>query len=216
MSFTTLPFSYAENAPPKAAAREVEDDYGGIKVKDPYRWLENVEHDPEAQQWVKEQAGFTTKTLGSLPGYERLKALITKLADSEPAKIARPRMLANGELFYLKTAAGENTAKLYFRESAAADEVLLIDPDQFGKQDRKPRAINFYEPSWDGSHVAYGISALGSEDASIHIITTATRQESNEVIPRCEDSTVSWLPDGRHFISRSPARPQATAAAYPP
>jgi prolyl oligopeptidase len=200
ISLATLAFSYADNAPPKAAVHEVEDEYWGTKIKDPYRWLENVEHDPEAQQWVKAQADYTAKTLTSLPGYQRLKAFITELADSEPAKIARPRMLANGELFYLKTAARQNTAKLYFRESTSADEVLLVDPDQFAKQDGKPRAINFYEPSWDGSHVVYGISASGSEDASIHIITTATRQESNDVIPRCEESSVSWLPDGRHFV----------------
>ena len=200
ISLAILAFSYANDAPPKAAVHEVEDDYWGIKIKDPYRWLENVDHDPEAQQWVKAQADFTTKTLSSLQRYQTLKALITELSNSEPAKIARPRMLANGEFFYLKTASGQNTAKLYFRESTSADEVLLVDPDQFAKQDGKPRAINFYEPSWDGSHVVYGISALGSEDASIHIITTATGKESNEIIPRCEDSSVSWLPDGRHFV----------------
>jgi prolyl oligopeptidase len=200
ISLTSSAFSYAYDAPPKAAVHEVEDDYWGIKIKDPYRWLENVEHDPEAQQWVKAQADFTTKSLRSLQGYQKLKALITELSNSEPAKIARPQMLANGELFYLKTASGQNTAKLYFRDSTSADEVLLVDPDQFAKQDGKPRAINFYEPSWDGSHVVYGISALGSEDASIRIITTATRQESNEIIPRCEESSVSWLPDGRHFV----------------
>jgi prolyl oligopeptidase len=197
---TTLTSSFAVDGPPTAPVREVQDEYWGTKITDPYRWLENVQQDADAQQWVQAQAAFTRKTLDSLPGYQKLKARITELVNSEPAKIARPRMLANGNLFYLKTAAGQNTAKLFFRKSASADEALLVDPDLFTKKDGKPRAINFYEPSWDGSHVAYGISAQGSEDASIHIIETATGIESTEVIPRCEGSIIAWLPDGRHFI----------------
>ncbi len=190
----------ADDAPPKAPIHQVEDEYWGQKIQDPYRWLENVDHDADAQKWLKAQAEFTTRTLDSLPGYQKLKARVTELANSEPATVTHPRILANGNLFYLKSGAGQNTAKLYFRKSASADEVLLVDPDTFSKQDGRPRAINFYEPSWDGSHVAYGISSQGSEDASIHILDTSTGRESNEIIPRCEGSVVSWLPDGRHFL----------------
>src|SRR5438034_6479872 len=31
-----------------------------------------------------------------------------------------------------------------------------------------PHAINWFVPSWDGRHVAYGLSAGGSEDASMY------------------------------------------------
>jgi prolyl oligopeptidase len=195
-----LSCTLAEDGPPKAAVHEVEDEYWGVKITDPYRWMENVAQDAEAQSWLKAQSDFTRKTLDALPGYVKLQARISELVNSEPATITRPHMLANGNLFYMKTIAGQNTAKLYFRKAASADEVLLVDPDAFGKQDGKPRAINFYEPSWDGSHVAFGISTQGSEDASIRIVETATGEESNEVIPRCEGSVVSWLPDGRHFV----------------
>ena len=192
--------TFGEDGPPKAPVHEVEDDYWGTKIIDPYRWMENVGQDAEAQNWLKAQSKFTRTTLDALPGYEKLKAGISELVNSEPATITRPHMLANGNLFYLKTLAGQNTAKLYFRKTASSDEMLLVDPDVFGKEDRKPRAINFYEPSWDGSHVAFGISTQGSEDASIRVVETISGEESNEVIPRCEGSVVSWLPDGRHFV----------------
>jgi prolyl oligopeptidase len=190
----------ADDGPPEAPVREVQDEYWGTKITDPYRWLENVEHDAEAQKWLKAQADFTRATLDALPGYEKLKGRISELVNSEPATISKPHLLANGNIFYMKTVAGQNTAKLYFRKSTASGEVLLVDPDTFGKQDGRPRAINFYQPSSDGSHVAFGISAQGSEDASIHIVDTATGKETDEIIPRCEGSVVSWLPDGRHFL----------------
>jgi prolyl oligopeptidase len=192
--------SRAENEPPKAPVREVEDVYWGTRIKDPYRWMENVAQDPEAQTWLKAQADFTRSTLDALPGYQKLKARISELVNSEPATITRPHALANGNLFYMKTVTGQNTAKLYYRKSATANEVLLVDPDEFGKTDGRPRAINFYEPSWDGSYVAFGISAQGTEDASIHVVETSTGKESGDVIPRCEGSVISWLPDGHHFV----------------
>jgi prolyl oligopeptidase len=196
---TTI-YVLAEDGPPKAPVHEVEDEYWGIKIKDPYRWMENIKQDPEAQQWLKAQADFTMRTLDSMPGYGKLKARITELVNSEPATISRPQLLANGNVFYLKTAAGQNTAKLCFRKSVSADEVVLVNPDEFGKQDGKPHAINFYAPSMDGSHVAFGISAQGSENAFIHVVETATGKETGDVIPRCEGSVVSWLPDGRRFL----------------
>jgi prolyl oligopeptidase len=192
--------SHGQDGPPKAPVHEAEDEYFGTKIKDPYRWMENIKQDPEAQQWLKAQADFTRQTLDSMPGYSKLKARVAELVNSEPATISRPRLLANGNLFYLKTAAGENTAKLCFRKAASADEVLLVDPDKFEKQDGKPHAINFYGASWDGAYVAFGISAQGSEDAFIHVVEVETGKETGDVIPRCEGSVVSWLPDNRHFL----------------
>jgi prolyl oligopeptidase len=64
----------------------------------------------------------------------------------------------------------------------------------------QPYAINYFEPSWDGRYVAFGISAQGSENAEIHVIDTTSQKETGEAIPRCEAGVVSWLPDGSHFL----------------
>jgi prolyl oligopeptidase len=192
--------SLGNDGPPKAPVHETEDEYFGTKIIDPYRWMENIRQDPGAQQWLKAQADYTRQTLDSMPGYAKLKTRIAELVNSEPATISRPRLLANGNLFYLKTAAGQNTAKLCFRKAASAEEVLLVDPDSFEKQDGKSHAINFYAPSWDGTHVAFGISAQGSEDAFLHVAETESGRETGDVIPRCEGSVVSWMPDNRHFL----------------
>jgi prolyl oligopeptidase len=190
----------AQDLPAKAPVHVVEDDYFGTKIPDPYRWMENVKNDPDAQKWLKAQADYTRKLIDSMPGYEKLRARITELVNSEPATISRPRQCANGNLFYLKTASNQNTAKLCFRDSPSGSEVLLVDPDDFQKRTGVPYAINYVEPSWDGECVAFGISAKGSENAEIHVIDTASRKETGEAIPRCELNGVNWLPDGKHFL----------------
>jgi protease II len=158
------------DTPPKAAVRPVEDEYFGVKISDPYRWLENIKDSPEAQAWLRAQANYSRRLIDSMPGYEKLKARVTELINSSPATIAKPRQLANGNLFYLKTPANQNTAKLCFRKSASEDEIVLVDPDDFQKRTGLPYAINFFEPSWDGKYVAFGISPQGSENAEIRII----------------------------------------------
>jgi prolyl oligopeptidase len=190
----------AADKPPPAPIRDVEDDYFGTKISDPYRWLENIKQDPEAQKWLKAQADFTRQKLDSMPGYDKLKTRVAELVNSEPATIARPRILPNGNIFYLKTGANQNTAKLCFKASRSADEVVLVDPDDFQKRDGRPHAINYFAPSWDGSHAVFGISAQGSEDADIHVIETATVKETGDIIPRCESSIISWYPDGKRFL----------------
>jgi prolyl oligopeptidase len=191
---------WAEDKPPQAPVHEVQDDYFGTKISDPYRWMENIKQDPEAQKWLKGQADFTRQKLDSMPGYNKLKARITQLVNSEPATVRVPQILPNGNIFYLKTEANQNTAKLCFRASRSADEVTLVDPDDFQKRDGKPYAINYFVPSWDGSHVVFGISTQGSEEAVIHVTETATAKETGDVIPRCQWSQVSWLPDGKKFL----------------
>ena len=54
------------------------DEYFGVKVDDPYRYMENMD-DPEVQAWFKGQAEYAAQVLDNIPGrnaiYQRLKQL---------------------------------------------------------------------------------------------------------------------------------------------
>ena len=64
--------------PPVAPVRNVVDEYWGVKVNDPYRYMENLD-DPEVQAWIKGQADYTKAVLDRIPGrdtlYERIREL---------------------------------------------------------------------------------------------------------------------------------------------
>ena len=163
------------DTPPKAAVRTVEDEYFGVKISDPYRWLESIKDNQEAQTWLRAQANYSRRLIDSMPGYQKLKARVTELSNSRPATIEKPRQLANGNLFYLKTEANQNTAKLCFRRSASEDEIMLVDPDDFQKRTGLPYAINFFEPSWDGKYPAillyHGVQRQGFAEANERSLT---------------------------------------------
>ena len=185
-------------APPAFPAHNVPATFFGTVVDDPYRALENVD-DPEVAAWAKRQADYARRQLESIPGYAEMRRRVVELDESTPAVVSFVRADAGGALHFTRRAAQENTFKLYRRDRAGR-ETLLVDPDDWEKQTGKPHAINYFAPSDDGRLVAVGISALGSEDASIHVVDTATRKRIGEPIDRAQYPGIRWRSDSRSFF----------------
>jgi prolyl oligopeptidase len=188
--------AHAQNAPPKAPAREVTDDYFGMTIVDPYRWMEDVKG-PEFAAWMRAQHDYTRSALDRIPYRAKLLARVNELSDASASITAVRRV--NDSYFYYKLAPGENDRKLYVRDGLAGTERLLVDPTKVSTES-KHYSLSYFFPSPDGHYVAYGISPSGSEDAVIHIIEVATGREMSETINRAIISEVSWLPGGKSFL----------------
>ena len=100
--------------PPVAAVHAVTEEHCGIKVTDPYRYMEDIKS-PEVQTWIKGQADHTDSALARIPIRDELFARIKELDSGRAFRVSRIQRLANGRLFYLKVRAEENLAKLYVR-----------------------------------------------------------------------------------------------------
>lgn len=188
----------AAQVPPPFPAQNVQETFFGTVVDDPYRGLESLQ-DPAVAAWMKAQADYARRTLDALPGYAPLSKRIAELDDANSAVVESVTRTSDGSLFFTRRAAAENTFKLYHR-NAAGQETRLVDPDDWQKENGKPHAINYFSPSADGRLVAFGISAAGSEDASIYIIETATKKRIDTPISRAQYPQISWLPDGKGFF----------------
>jgi prolyl oligopeptidase len=87
--------------PPVAPVRLVTDEYFGIKVADPYRYMENIE-DPEVQAWMKAQNDYTRALLAKLPGRDALLKRVIELDNSTPATVSSVTRTATERYFYLE------------------------------------------------------------------------------------------------------------------
>src|SRR5262245_37911011 len=67
---------------PTTRQTNVVDDYHGVKVADPYRWLED-DNSPETRAWVEEQNRVTSGYLRGLPGFDAIKRRLTRLWNYE-------------------------------------------------------------------------------------------------------------------------------------
>jgi len=201
-------------APPAATVQPVITDYYGTRVVDDYRWMETPGSRPLAA-WMRSQNDYTRSLLDAIPGRTALLREITAASNSitQTGSLLR----AGGRDFYLQIAPGQNTAKLYVRDETTGRTRLLVNPDRFGAPGT-PEAINYFQPSQDGHYVAYGVSAGGSEAATMRVIDTASGRDLGIAIDRCwgdndEFQPVWWLPDGKSFVYY---RLQKLSATDPP
>jgi prolyl oligopeptidase len=180
---------------PVAPTRPVTDHYFGITVVDAYRWMENRSA-PEFVSYMKAEDAYARALLDRIPGRERLQQRVA--AHSGGGVLVSQVQSAGERIFFLRRAPGDNTAKLFVREKAGSER-LLLDPDR----DARPGqhfAIDYYAPTPQGDWVACGISPGGSEDSVIHLIEVASGKESGETIDRAENGGISWLPDQSGFF----------------
>jgi prolyl oligopeptidase len=186
-------------SPPVAPVRPVTDDYYGSKVVDPYRYMENLK-DPEVLAWFKAQDDYTRAVLARVPGRQQLLERIKQLDQSAPYQVFGLKRYQSEKYYYQKMLATEDVSKLYERDGLSGSEKLLVDPGQFVTLPGTHYSLNYYDPSYDGRYVAYGVSPGGSEDAVIHILDLSTSRDTDETIDRSWYGGISWLPDNRSFF----------------
>lgn len=206
MPLRPLPFAAALLAaslsalagPPPTPVHDVTQVLHGVTVHDPYRDLEDVKS-PATQEWMKAQGAYAESTLAAMPERQALTARIEELARATGDVIRGVVRLPGDRLFYLKREAGHSQYKLVTRVGLKGAEQILVDPEELTRAKGMPHAVNYFVPSWDGKRLAYGMSAGGSEDASLYVMDVATGKAIGQPVPRVHESLVHWAPDNQHL-----------------
>ncbi|HEX2785341.1 MAG TPA: hypothetical protein VHN36_17280, partial [Ilumatobacteraceae bacterium] len=165
-------------APPTRRSADVEVLHG-ISVSDPYRWLEDGESE-EVAAWVAAHNQRTNQALAARPTWgqwhERLAAL-TALPNIGGAVVRGDR------LFVLERAAGADQFALVVRSAVDrnARPDTLLDPAQ--RADDAAVAIDWFEPSPDGTLLAVGVSEGGTEQSTLSVIDAVTGAHLPDSIP---------------------------------
>ena len=164
--------SLACHGQPAAPVQNVVDIHYGVRVDDPYRYLERTD-DPKVSEWLKAQGAYTRTRLDQLPGRAALLRRVEEIEAATSAEVERVAWLVNNRVFYLKRDPREPRAKLYMRDGLGGKEQLLVDADVRSDRTRNP-ALHFYSPSASGRYVAYGIAQSGAEVVAMSVLETAT------------------------------------------
>ena len=184
------------------------DELHGVKVQDPYRWLEDdVRQSKEVADWVAAENAITSAYLAAIPQRDAIKKRLTELWNYE--KFGAP-FKAGGRYFYFKNDGLQNQSVLYKLESLNADPVVLIDPNKWSKDGTV--ALGSTSFSDDGRFVAYSTSEAGSDWSTWRILEVETGRQLADELKWVKFSGASWTPDNKGFFySRYDEPPEGAA-----
>lgn len=184
---------------PNAKKVEQTDDYHGIKIADPYRWLEDIDS-ADTKAWVDVQNKISSDYLATIPQREQLKKRLTELWNYE--KYSAP-FKEGGKYFYYKNDGLQNQYVLYVAESVSDKGRVLLDPNKLSTDGTV--ALSGLAVSADGKTLAYGLSAAGSDWQEWRFRSTETGEDLPDVLKNIKFSGASWTTDGKGvFYSRYP------------
>ncbi|MEM9366673.1 MAG: prolyl oligopeptidase family serine peptidase [Planctomycetota bacterium] len=178
---------------------DVQDDYFGRRVADPYRWLEDVESDATAS-WVAAQNKLTRAHLDALPGRDEMRATLERLWNYPKTGLPRRR----GETLFLSHNDGLQNQSVLYTAPADVDpdqlenaRRLLIDPNQLSQDGTV--ALGSWVPSREGDLLAYSVADGGSDWRTWRVRDVESREDRSDLLRWSKFSSAAWRHDGSGF-----------------
>lgn len=166
----------------------------GVKVADPYRWLENFDSQ-ETTEWVAAQNKVTFGFLEAIKGRDLIKQRLTRLWDFE--KYGLPEK-EGGRYFFTRNSGLQNQSVLYVAESLDAEPRELLDPNALSKDGTI--ALSRVAISEDGNLLAYGLSSAGSDWVEFKVRDVATGKDLPDHLKWVKFSGAAWTRDNKGFF----------------
>jgi prolyl oligopeptidase len=182
---------------PPADRDDVVDELHGVRVSDPYRYLEDPDA-PRTVEFVAAQNRVSAPYLAALPaaGYFR---------DTVTALLTRPRAGTpwerGGRYFRMDNPGAADQDRLVTGDSLAdllESPRVLLDPNELAADGTA--ALTAAEVSPDGTTVAVAVSEAGSDWRTITVIDVATGRPLADRLEWTKWVPPTWLPDGSGFL----------------
>lgn len=193
MLFIFIPALEAQIRYPDTRKEDVVDDYFGVQIADPYRWLEN-DTSAEVLQWVKAQNAVTHEYLAKIPYREKIRKRLQEIWNyprySSPFK-------RGGFYFFFKNDGLQNQSVLYRQSALNEEPEVFLDPNTFSEDGTV--SLGGLSFSNDDRYMAYLVSESGSDWRKLKVMEVATEQVLKDEIRWIKFSHASWYKDGFYY-----------------
>jgi prolyl oligopeptidase len=177
---------------PPSRRDPVADTYHGVRVEDPYRWLE----DPSSTDtvgWTDAQNALTRSLLDT-PAREKLRGELQRLYDYPRTSAPVQR---GGRYFFTRNSGLQNQPVLYVQESVTGAPRALLDPNALSADGTI--ALTAWEPNDAGTLLAYATSSGGSDWQDVHVRDADRGVDLADHLEWSKFVTISWLADSSGF-----------------
>jgi prolyl oligopeptidase len=193
---TLLPAAQTSSSPlpyPQAKPGAQVDDYHGVKVSDPYRWLEDTDS-ADTHAWVDAENKLTFSYLDQIPYRKAIHGRLTKLWNYE--RFSAPEQ-EGGRYFFEHNNGLQNQNVLLAAESFNAEPRVLLDPNLLSSDGTI--AVSDTAISDDGKLMAYSLATSGSDWNEWHVRDVDTGKDLPDLVKWVKFAGASWSKDGKGF-----------------
>jgi prolyl oligopeptidase len=174
------------------------DDYHGVKVLDPYRWLED-DTSVERAEWIIAQSAVTSEYLSQITFRSKLRHRLEQL-------VSYPRyypVARRGQHFLFKRNEGlQNQLVLCVQQGLGGSPEVLVDPNVLSPDGTLRLTSTTF--SKDGRYLAYGLAQSGGDWEDYFVLDMATKTLLPDRLRWVKCSMIAWHGDGFYY-SRYPA-----------
>ncbi|MBK7877439.1 MAG: S9 family peptidase [Planctomycetes bacterium] len=189
----STPIERAALAYPVARRADVVDDYHGVRVTDPYRWLEDPDA-PETRAWVDAQNALARAWIDAVPEREAIEARLTQLWNYERYGVPSRE---GGLVIFAKNDGLQNQPVYWVAAGVDAPPRVLLDPNTLSKDGTA--SVGSTRASPDGALFAYEVSEGGSDWPTVRVRDVSTGQDRADRVEWVKFSGLAWSPDSAGF-----------------
>jgi prolyl oligopeptidase len=188
---------------------DVADEYHGVEVRDPYRWLEDQDSD-QTGAWVEAQNRRTERWLAGIDARPRIRSRLEELWDFARYSVPRRR---GDWYFFAKNEGLQDQPVLYRRRGLGRDAEEVLDPNELSEDGAV--ALTDYSVSEDATLMAYTLSEAGSDWQTVRVRDLDAGEDLPDVLHWMKFTGMTWAPDGSGFYYERYPEPGSIPDAPP-
>ncbi len=171
------------------------DEYHGVRVADPYRWMEEMKS-PQVLRWVRAQDQRARGLAGSIADRSLIRDRLQALMDN--GRVLLPS--ARGDRVFLVESGGGLEAPRLVLSLSGDEPRVVVDPMELDPSGGI--RVTRMQPSDDARYLAYGVVATGSRWETWRVLDLETGDllpDSLTGLHQGSSGLINWLPDNSGF-----------------
>ena len=191
-------------APPSTRRDDAVDVFHGVKVPDPYRWLED-QQSAETRAWIEAENAYSRPILDSLPGRKQLAQRLSELMKVDVRGLPQS---CRGRYFFMERLADQDLYTIDVRQGREGKDEVLVDPAPMSPD--HSTSVSLRDVSPDGALLAYGVRQGGQDEVTVRLLDADRRANLPDELPKGDYLSTAIKPDktGLYYSRLTSAGPR--------